>query len=214
MLASAKISGPDQVRKHLPALTIPAVKERKMAAHQGTLAHAAPQGDCQDERWMPVVGWEDAYLVSSCGRIKNRRRNKLKATVVRSKGPGCTSYYTVQLKRHGKGHTRQVHRLIYEAFVGPLGDLTVNHKNGNGLDNRLENLEAVTKAENNSHRCAVLGHGFGERNGQSRLTEDQVRAIFARAGESAGALAREFGVNQTTVSAIRRGKLWRRCNLT
>lgn len=51
----------------------------------------------------------------------------------------------------------------------------------------------------------------GSRNGFARLTEEQVVAIRARhsAGETQTALAREFGVAQTTVSAAVRGVKWR-----
>jgi hypothetical protein len=45
-----------------------------------------------------------------------------------------------------------VHRLVVEAFIGsiPKG-MHVNHKNGVKNDNRLQNLEIVTPAENVRH---------------------------------------------------------------
>ncbi len=49
-------------------------------------------------------------------------------------------------KKHVKGH-----RLVLNAFVGVRPEMCVNHKNGVKSDNRLENLEWVTVAENNSH---------------------------------------------------------------
>lgn len=41
-----------------------------------------------------------------------------------------------------------VHRAVAEAFIGPLGDLTVDHINANPHDNRVENLQLVTAEEN------------------------------------------------------------------
>ena len=43
------------------------------------------------------------------------------------------------------------------------------------------------------------------------MTEDQVVSILRRiyAGERGSALAHEFGVGKTTISAIKRGQNWR-----
>ena len=44
------------------------------------------------------------------------------------------------------------HRVIYEAVHGTLSeDMTVNHINGDHLDNRIENLEPLTQRENVKH---------------------------------------------------------------
>ena len=49
-------------------------------------------------------------------------------------------YYSVAL--NGKHH--RLHRLIYESFVGDIPDgFVIDHKNGNKLDNSLDNLRAV-----------------------------------------------------------------------
>lgn len=58
-----------------------------------------------------------------------------------------------------EGRNKQsVHRLVALAFVpGHTEGLVVNHKNGDRQDNRPENLEWVTQAENNSHAYKQLG---------------------------------------------------------
>lgn len=52
--------------------------------------------------------------------------------------------------KYKKSHKPAVHRLIMLAFVGP-DDRVVNHKDGNGFNNKLENLEYVTQAQNVQH---------------------------------------------------------------
>lgn len=51
---------------------------------------------------------------------------------------------------------------------------------------------------------------LGEDHHSAKLTEDQVREIRSRTSESGAALAREFDVTQSVVSAIRTGKIWKK----
>ena len=51
---------------------------------------------------------------------------------------------TLYAATHHQGKTLLMHRLI----MNPKGDLTVDHLNGNGLDNRRKNLESVPLIEN------------------------------------------------------------------
>ena len=52
------------------------------------------------------------------------------------------------------------HRLIAWAFLGQ-NDMQVNHKDGNILNNELNNLEYVTAMENQSHRRKMEGYEVG-----------------------------------------------------
>ncbi|HOW46205.1 MAG TPA: HNH endonuclease signature motif containing protein [Rubrivivax sp.] len=65
---------------------------------------------------------------------------------------------TVKLSGPGGSRHHSVHRLVAEAFLGPAlpGQTDVNHKNGARGDNRLENLEWVTRSENHKHKFRVL----------------------------------------------------------
>lgn len=54
-------------------------------------------------------------------------------------------YYTIRIGNISRG----VSRKIYEAFIGPIpSGYEIDHLNSNKLDNRIENLEAVTMGEN------------------------------------------------------------------
>jgi hypothetical protein len=63
-----------------------------------------------------------------------------------------------------------LHRLVYEAFRGPIPpDMIVRHRNDNPHDNRLDNLDAGSAAENVKDRI---------RNGHQRYGEDHPNAKY------------------------------------
>jgi len=105
-----------------------------------------------------------------------------------------------------------VHRLVALAFVpGFVDGLTVNHINGNKLDNRPENLEWVTPSENTKHQWATgLVDLRGENAPGHKLSQQQVIHIrrALRAGVSANSLAIIAGVHASTIYLIEKGKRW------
>lgn len=112
--------------------------------------------------------------------------------------------------------TISAHRVIWEYVNGESDlNLTVNHIDGNGLNNRIDNLELCTNKVNSDHAHKTLGRGNGSRNKGSvnpraRLNEDQVRTIKSklRNGENYRAIAEEFGVSPLTIHSIKRGANW------
>lgn len=112
------------------------------------------------EEWMPVNNYPN-YVVSSCGRIMNVRTKRLLKQVV-----GNNGYYEVNLWKNNKGKTSQLHRLVYSHFTDDfnLDGFVINHKDGNKLNNNIENLEKVTYSENNRHAEYVIKtHGCGKK---------------------------------------------------
>ncbi len=103
------------------------------------------------EIWLPVVGYEGYYEVSDMGNIRNARSKRVRAI------SHTKQYSHLLLSVGGKHTTKRVHRLVAEAFLPAVeGKLHVNHKNGDRHDNRVENLEWVTQAENNLHAYRTL----------------------------------------------------------
>lgn len=91
--------------------------------------------------------WEGVY-VSADGRVFSSRQGELKelAQTVNNRGKG---YFRVSLTSKKKA---MVHRMVAETYISnPENKPQVNHKNGNTLDNRVENLEWVTAKENSQH---------------------------------------------------------------
>jgi len=61
-------------------------------------------------------------------------------------------YDVVDLCRDGKYTRRSVHRVMWEAFNGPIeGRLEINHKDLNRSNNQLDNLELLTHQQNLKH---------------------------------------------------------------
>ena len=93
----------------------------------------------------PILGSPN-YIATDTGEIYSQRGRL-------ATRPDKSGYPKVDL---GRRKTRNVHRLIWEAFNGPIPDrLEVNHRNGDKNDNRLENLELVTRSENMTHAYAT-----------------------------------------------------------
>jgi len=99
------------------------------------------------EEWRPIQEFPN-YEVSNFGNIKNIVTNKLLKCCPKG------GYYHVSLVNNETKKTFKVHRLVALAFIpNPENKTDVNHKDKNKLNNKLENLEWMTRKENNTHRC-------------------------------------------------------------
>jgi hypothetical protein len=89
----------------------------------------------------------------------------------------------------------------------------VNHKDGDKLNSRLENLEWVTCEENNRHawETGLNRVAHGEDSSSARLISEQVRAIRLRClnGESANNIAREMGEGIELIKKIKYFVSWK-----
>ena len=102
--------------------------------------------------WRTVPDWPK-YKVSSTGSIIGQRNKMLKPA-------SSDGYKAVSLCNNKYRKTIRVHRIVAMAFLpNPDNKPTVNHKNGNKQDNRVENLEWFTVKEQQIHRSRVLGFG-------------------------------------------------------
>lgn len=100
-----------------------------------------------NENWFEVKGFP-LYIISSCGRIMNHKTKRLLKQAISAHG-----YYEVSLYKHNKGYTKQIHQLVYSNGNNDynLQGYVINHKDGNKLNNNLDNLEKITYKENNLH---------------------------------------------------------------
>lgn len=133
----------------------------------------------EGEIWKPIPQYL-RYMASNMGRLislnyKNSGVNKIITPCITG------GYYQTMIKSDsGKYHTRKVHYLVALAFMGVRKENTeVNHIDGNKLNNKLDNLEYITHSENVKHSYDIgLSKAMtGSKNGNSKLTDDQVRYI-------------------------------------
>lgn len=124
-------------------------------------------------------------------------------------GTVCADGY-VRLGRRRGGY-QYAHRLIYATVHGEIEPgLEIDHLNGRKDDNRIRNLDAVTRSENVKRAVANGLAPVGEQRSDAKLTDALVLEIRQTVGEITNSeWARRAGVDKATIRAVREGKSWR-----
>lgn len=101
------------------------------------------------ENWNTAIEGNGRYLVSDIGNVKSLITGKvLKPCILKSGYPAVNLSFGSGMSQK----TFTIHRMVANAFIpNPENKRTVNHKNGNRKDNKLENLEWATYSENIQH---------------------------------------------------------------
>ena len=168
------------------------------------------------EEWRPVAGYEGLYEVSDQGRVRSLDRlltqagrngtiytKTMRGRVLRP-GSMPAGHQSVVLTK--AGGSKCVHALVLAAFVGPCPEgAEARHLNGDPGDNRLVNLAYGSRREN--------GQDKKWHNGAAtyRLRPAQIREIklALKARRPGAVLAKQYGVAQSTISAIKHNKFHR-----
>lgn len=134
-----------------------------------------------DAIWRTIPEFPE-YQVSDRGEVRRvgAARGAKPGRLLRSKPRPERGYRTVRLWSRNREHPRYVHRLVLEAFVGqPEPGQEARHLNGDGSDNRLENLAWGSSSEN---KLDILRHGRNRganqkscRNGHEYTAENTMR---------------------------------------
>lgn len=120
------------------------------------------------ETWMPVVGYEGIYEVSSQGKVRSIPRRDRMGRKVAGRLLSITNHpsghHQVKLSRDGKYSQGKLHRIVLIAFVGaPPDGCEVLHRDGNPANNRIENLHWGTRSENLRDRVRHGTHHFANK---------------------------------------------------
>lgn len=158
-----------------------------------------------------MYGYEGIYIVSNKGRVVRTEG----WTNGRQLKPSYHLYVRVMLSRNNHVQFLLLHRVVYEAFNGPIpAGLEINHKNGDKHDNRLENLEAITRMENTRHAYAYLNKAStaprGTEHVRHKLDERDVQAMreLRRNGVPFKKIAGKFGISYSATWQAVNGRTW------
>ncbi|MBQ3444471.1 MAG: NUMOD4 motif-containing HNH endonuclease [Selenomonadaceae bacterium] len=160
-----------------------------------------------NEIWRNVtdyVGYEGLYQISTYGRFQSLHygyRRILKWSIS-EKG-----YAMVTMCNKSTKKAVPVHVLVAKAFIpNPENKPEVNHKDGNKLNNHVNNLEWVTGKENVRHawRNGLVKQKNGTENHNAKLKKEDVLYIRQHYKPyhhkfGVAALAREFNVSPQTI---------------
>lgn len=175
--------------------------------------------DCRNEIWLPVVGLEHVYSISSCGRLRRElttqasKAGRILQGQIRTPEHSNTAYLMYLMSHDGKTVSKFAHRLVIEAFIGFKSDMVVHHKDNNGLNNCINNLEWVTHRQNIefAYRDGMIKSLRGERVPCSKLTPETIALIEAdrKNGMYFKDLAVKYGVHKSNICRAVNRKTWK-----
>lgn len=109
------------------------------------------------EIWKNITGFEDLYQVSNFGRVRRKKGYQAKKDRILKPIDNGNGYLGVALSKNSIYKRYYIHRLVAKTFIGD-SNKEVNHKDGDKSNNKLSNLEWLSRSENQKHRYKVLKH--------------------------------------------------------
>lgn len=133
------------------------------------------------------------YIVHSDGKVWSKSWNRFMNPQIHIKG-----YHRLGINKK----KILLHRLIAQSFIpNPDNLLQINHKNGNKLDNRVENLEWCDQSHNMRHAFLT---GL---NKSQKLTECEVKKIKYQSKDlTHKEIAKIYNVSRSHISSIKQNK--------
>lgn len=143
----------------------------------------------------------DDYEITTDGQIINKKTGHI------LKGqPNAKGYLRVSISKK----LMFVHRLVAEKYIPNPNNLPqVNHKDGNKLNNSVENLEWVSNQQNRNHAVETGLHLSGEACSWSKLDWEKVEFIRSHLDLSNEELGEMFGVSPHTINDVKLYKTWK-----
>ncbi len=175
------------------------------------------------EIWKDIPGFESEYQASTFGRVKSLDRisisnrgqlgykRKLKGRII-IPNINIHGRQVIRLAKNCEILSTHISRIIALTFIpNPENKPTVNHIDGNHLNNRPENLEWATYAENFYHGVDTgLIKVRGENNYFAKLKNKDVSKIrvLLSNGIKRSEIASLYGVSYGTIYGIDKKLYW------
>lgn len=137
------------------------------------------------------------------GEVRNKTTNRILGSL------GSYGYLRTTFRGNNLKEEFRIHEIIAVVADLNIEGLTVNHLDGDKLNNSITNLEAITILENIKHARDILGVHEKRR----KLTweaVDAIRSEYGSSGITQHALAIKYGVHHQTISKIVTFKYWNR----
>ena len=177
------------------------------------------------EKWRDIKEFKGLYQVSNLGNIRSldtminckgakginehiRKGRILKKTI------GTTGYYNVNLSKDSKVRLLRVHTLVARAFIpNPNNYKLINHKDGNKLNNKVENLEWCDYSHNikEAYRIGLRKNKYSGKYGKEAqfskpLLQFTIDGKFIKEWENASQVKRELGYCAENIRSVCNGK--------
>ena len=153
---------------------------------------------------------KDYYSIDINGKIYSDNSGEMK-----TRNCADTKYQIVNLTlKSGKKRTYRLHRLVMMAFapIDNMDAMEVNHKDGNKLNNKFENLEWCNASYNQKHAFSLglQKPRCGETSNFAKLSSQDVNKIFEmkEQGYTQEQIAKYVNCSRANISYILNQKTW------
>jgi hypothetical protein len=173
----------------------------------------------KSEIWKDVVGYSGSYMVSNFGRVKSLSRdvpfiNRWGQECIRiicekllNQSTSHKGYARVHLHNAVKTKAFSVHRLVCIAFLANEYKYpSINHKDGNKLNNKIDNLEWCSHSQNQNH-AVKMGLNVAKKGFEDSQSKPVIREKTNQVFGSINLGVEYLGIPKTTLSrAAKSGK--------
>lgn len=207
----------ERVRQKLKELGIDRrIIHKMIAANREKREYSQIRGD-----YKVIPNLKYKYLVTSTGQIFKVKQLYVKNNITyealisaigkpnKTNKNGKVEYKRLScLDADGIARYRYVHKLVAEAFLPNPDNLPcINHIDGDGTNNHVNNLEWCTYKDNTKHSIEVLGRhgalilsgGRGRKHKHDRATRKTIANLHTKQGVPCKVLAAEYAVTTPTV---------------
>lgn len=178
--------------------------------------------------FFPIPGMGECFEISKCGVVRSKKRMTIRLGKlypvpgkILSQYISDTGYRVLRVKCNVLKINKifYLHRLLAATFIpNQYNKPCINHKDGNKLNNNLDNLEWCNKSENALHAYRVIksNHVRGQGSSNAKFTNNEISDIrkMWHNGISCKELGIMYGVHGATISRITTGKTYVESNKT